>query len=79
MASDREILGIFDLDITSQYRRTRDYLNAAQRAGEVVPCTEELPKSVVVCAPVGGRQTVYLSQLSSQTLLKRSTLRPGEE
>ncbi len=31
----------------------------------------ELPKSFVVCARE-GRQTVYLSQLNSSTLLRRS-------
>ena len=33
---DREIIGIFDLDITSQSHRTRDYLNRAERGGDVV-------------------------------------------
>ena len=64
---ESEILGIFDLDITSQY------LNRAERNGEVVSISEELPKSFVVCAqPKTKRnQTVYIAQLSSQTLLRR--------
>ena len=67
---DGEIIGIFDLDITSQSHRTRDYLNRAERNGQVVNVSEELPKSFVVCAK--RTQTVYISQLSSQTLLRRS-------
>ena len=69
----REILGIFDLDITSQSYRTRQYLNRAERNGEVVSISEELPKSFVVCAEpkTKGNQTVYIAQLSSQTLLRR--------
>lgn len=71
---DREIIGIFDLDITSQSHRTRDYLNRAERSGDVVNVSEELPKSFVVCAKSHNKekQTVFISQLSSQTLLRRS-------
>lgn len=70
---EEEILGIFDLDITSQSYRTRQYLNRAEREGNVVSISEELPKSFVVCAKPHTRrkQTVYISQLSSQTLLRR--------
>ena len=70
---ESEILGIFDLDITSQSYRTRQYLNRAERNGEVVSISEELPKSFVVCdQPKTKRnQTVYIAQLSSQTLLRR--------
>lgn len=68
---DREIIGIFDLDITSQSPRTRRYLNTAQRRGEVVAVTEELPKSFVVTGR-RGRQRVFISQLSTATLLRRS-------
>ncbi len=71
---DGEIIGIFDLDITSQSHRTREYLNRAERNGQVVNVSEELPKSFVVCAKPRAKrtQTVYISQLSSQTLLRRS-------
>lgn len=73
---DREIIGIFDLDITSQSPRTRRYLNTAQRRGEVVAVTEELPKSFVVTGK-RGRQRVFISQLSTATLLRRSDLSNG--
>ena len=71
---DRALIGIFDLDITSQSHRTRDYLNRAERGGDVVNVSEELPKSFVVCAKPHNKekQTVFISQLSSQTLLRRS-------
>ncbi len=66
-----DIVGIFDLDNTSQSILTRRYLSAAERAGRVVNAAgSELPKSFVVCAH--GGQTIYLSQLNSATLLKRS-------
>lgn len=73
---DREIIGIFDLDITSQSPRTRRYLNTAQRRGEVVAVTEDLPKSFVVTGK-RGRQRVFISQLSTATLLRRSDLSNG--
>ncbi len=69
----REILGIFDLDITSQSAQTRGFLRAAEKAGRVVNAAgDELPKSFVVCAGESGAQRVYLSQLNSSTLAKRS-------
>lgn len=73
---DREIIGIFDLDITSQSPRTRRYLNTAERRGEVVAVTQELPKSFVVTGR-RGRQRVFISQLSTATLLRRSDLSNG--
>ena len=69
----QEILAVFDLDNTSQSHLTRKYLSAAEKAGRVVNAAGiELPKSFVVCAGADGQQTVYLSQLNSSTLLKRS-------
>ena len=66
------ILGIFDLDNSSQSILTRKYLSAAEKSGRLVNAAGlELPKSFVVCAE-NGSQTVYLSQLNSSTLLKRS-------
>lgn len=67
-----EILGIFDLDNTSQSVITRRFLSSAEKNGRVVNAAgEELPKSFVVCAR-DGEQTVYLCQLNSSTLNRRS-------
>ncbi len=65
------IIGIFDLDITSQSHLTRKYLNMAERAGEVVNASEDIPKSFVVCGE-NGKKTVILSQMATATLLRRS-------
>ena len=67
-----EIIGIFDLDITSQSKRTREFLEKAEREGVVVPVTEDIPKSFLVCDHPYHRQIVYISQLNTQTLQKRS-------
>ena len=74
MVSRRRIIGVFDLDITSQSLRTRQFLNRAEKQGEVTAVTDDIPKSFVVTAPreKRGRQRVYISQLSTATLLKRS-------
>ena len=74
---DKDIIGIFDLDITSQSLRTRQYLNTAQKRGQVVAVTQELPKSFVITAEKRGDQRVYISQLSTATLLRRTDLSNG--
>lgn len=65
-----EIIGIFDLDITSQSHLTRKYLSMAEKAGNVENAAEDIPKSFVVCKSREGTR-LYLSQMSSATLLKR--------
>lgn len=65
------IIGVFDLDITSQSHITRAYLAAAEKDGQVINAAEDIPKSFVVTEENGQRR-VYLSQLASATLLKRA-------
>ena len=65
------VIGVFDIDNTTASHITRKYLNSAEKRGEILNIAEDIPRSfVVVCD--GGKNTVYLSQLSSATLLKRS-------
>lgn len=72
VVAGRDIIGIFDLDITSQSYRTRRYLNRAERQGEVITVGEDLPKSFVLCQSArGSRQRVYLAQPASATLARR--------
>ena len=47
--STDDIIGIFDLDVTSQSHLTRKFLAAAEKSGEVVNASEDIPKSFVVC------------------------------
>ncbi len=65
------VVGVFDLDNTTGSAITRDLLSRAEREGRVESVTQELPKSFVVCEDRGERR-IYLSQLSTATLLKRS-------
>lgn len=66
-----EIVGIFDLDNTTWSRITREFLAGAEDRSQVVTVGEDLPKSFLLCRDKAGRETVYLSQLSAATLLKR--------
>ncbi len=67
-----EIIGIFDLDSTTVAKKTRDYLSIAQKEGRVKEVSYELPKSFIVCRNKSGENIVYLSQISTSTLLKRT-------
>ena len=71
VVNEKTIVGIFDLDVTSQSHLTRGFLAAAERSGEVENAAEDIPKSFLVCCD-GERRTVYLSQMSCSTLLKRA-------
>ena len=70
---EQVIVGIFDLDNTTGSHITRKYLADAEKAGNVISVSDELPRSFVVCTQEAKpNMTIYLSQLSSQTLMKRS-------
>ena len=71
VARTDEIVGIFDLDITSQSHLTRKYLAVAEKAGEVTSASEDLPRSFVVCEG-GGKRSLILSPMNTATLLKRA-------
>ena len=65
------IVGVFDLDNTSQSHITRKYLTAAEKSEQVINVAEDIPKSFVICKE-GDEIRVYLSQMATQTLLKRA-------
>ena len=67
-----DVVGIFDLENSTVSKHTRKFLNGAEKRGEVITVSYELPKSFAVCRKKGERQRVYISQLASSTLLKRS-------
>ena len=72
----KDIVGIFDMDTSTVSKSTREYLSKAEKSGEVVTITFELPKTfVVVNKQKSKEKTVYISQLSSTTLEKRNRLK----
>lgn len=70
MIKDDEIVGIFDLDSATVSKRTRDYLNRAEKEKKVINIATDIPKTFVVCEKKGVKK-VFLTQPSSGTLLKR--------
>ena len=67
----KEIIGIFDIEKASLSKYTRDFLKLAEKKGRVVDVSYVMPKSFVLCV-CDGNPTVYISQISPQTLKKRA-------
>lgn len=72
MLIERRIIGIFDLEITSQSKITAAYLKKAEQDSVVIDACEDIPKSFLVCDHPYHDQIVYLSQLNSRTLQGRA-------
>ena len=66
---ESSLIGIFDMDNTSTSKRTREFLENAQKQGQIVPC-DDLPKSFVLTSEYGFTR-VYESTLYTSTLEKR--------
>jgi len=69
---EEEIIGVFDLDNTTVSSISRKFLSDAEKKKQVINVSNDLPKSFVVCAKRKRENKIYLSQLSSTTLLKRA-------
>ena len=65
-----DIIAMCDIDACTVSKKTRDFLARAQKNGEVINVTYELPKSFIICEREGKR-VVYISQLSTKTLSGR--------
>ncbi len=71
VVKEEDIIGIFDLDSTTVSKHSRKFINLAEKRKQIINVSYELPKSFILCNK--GKETkVYISQISSQTLLKRS-------
>ncbi|MBQ4427416.1 MAG: DUF370 domain-containing protein [Oscillospiraceae bacterium] len=64
---EQDIVGIFDLDNSSESKWTRRLLSEADREGRIVSSADELPRSFVL----SRTGLVYLSVLSTETLRQR--------
>ncbi len=72
MLPTNEIIGIFDLENASVSKRTRQFLTKAEKEGRVITISYDLPRSFVVAGRTAKDIKVYISQISSSTLLKRT-------
>jgi hypothetical protein len=68
---ESDVIGIFDLDNTTGSHITRKFLSDAEKAGSVINVSDELPRSFILSGK-NKETNIYLSQLSPQTLQKRS-------
>lgn len=67
----RDVIGVFDMDNSTSSHLTRKFLEHAEKEGRVVDVSGDLPRSFALCRSKEGPSMIYLSQLSSATLLKR--------
>ena len=67
-----DIIGIFDMDTSTISKWTKNYLSNATKSKRVINVSMELPKSYIVCNE-NNEIKVYVSQISSQTLMKRKS------
>ena len=67
---DSSIIGIFDLDNTTYSKHTRQFLNDAEKNGQVITVTEDLPISFLLTREY-GMDKVYLCQFNATTMEKR--------
>ena len=72
VVSDKNIIGIFDIENTSVSKHTKAFLNRSGKEKNIVTVSYEMPKSFVVCADKDRYETVYISQISPATLKKRA-------
>ena len=68
---EEEVIGIFDLDTSTVSKHTRDFLNKKEKQSKVINVSYELPKSFIL-ASKEKNEKIYISQISSLTLNKRS-------
>ncbi|MDD3692840.1 MAG: DUF370 domain-containing protein [Oscillospiraceae bacterium] len=72
-----DIVGIFDLETSTVSNCSRRFLYDAQKGGRVFNISDEFPKTYIVCVDSAGKETVYISQISSATLRKRAAFNEG--
>ena len=70
---ERNIVGVFDLDNTTVSKKVRQYLSNKEKKGKIISVTDKIPKSYVLYVE-GKDEKLYISQMSTSTLLKRSLL-----
>ena len=67
----KDIIGIFDLDSTTTYKTTREFLAKAEKEGRTINAAADLPKTFVICKE-GEETKIYFSGISAATLQKKA-------
>ena len=71
VVKDNEIIGVFDIENTTTSKKTRDFLNFAEKNKRIINISTDIPRSFIICLK-NNETVVYLSQLNSFTILKRT-------
>ena len=71
---ETDVIGIFDLEVTTTMKTTGEFLHISQEEGFTVNAVTrgEMPKSFIL-ADTEGVSRVYISPVSAATLYKRCT------
>lgn len=73
VVSEKDIVGIFDLETTTISKHTRKFLEVSEKQKQVINVSYELPKSFIITNK-NNENKVYISQISTSTLQKRSKI-----
>lgn len=65
------IIAIFDMDTTTMSKDSKEFIKIAEEEGFISTIIDELPKSFIV-TEINKKSKIYLSPISSVTLLKRT-------
>ena len=68
-----DVIGIFDLDIITVQKDSRNFINQAQKQGEIKDLTTDLPVTFVLRDGTHLKQEVLLSSFSLPTLATHIT------
>lgn len=74
VVNEKYVIGIFDLDTSTVSKHTRAFLSKEEKEKRVINVSFELPKSFILCSDKKKNKRVYISQISTTTLNKRSNL-----
>jgi hypothetical protein len=67
----KNIIAILDIETSTISKDTREFLKTAEEEGFVTSITDDIPRSFII-AEEDKKSRIYLSPISSVTLLKRS-------
>lgn len=65
---EREIVGVFDLDLSTLSKTTRAFLSQAEKEGRLEIVADEIPRSVIIT-----EEKIYMSVLSPKAICGRMT------
>jgi len=66
----KSIVAILDMETSTLSKGTKNYLKTSEKVGNIINVSEKLPRSFVVIEK-NKKKFVYISPISSMTLLKR--------